>query len=217
PTTPVRAPYAAVKVPAKKPPLDKFGNPVGSNYSLGQDGEFKGQKLLFWCAFENAGRVFFHPSNPLWKALEAKGFTVRVAFGKFNPAWLKEVDQLWILSSGKMDLPAGITPDMLADAVSLLPPEAVPSGFTLPEYQFIVRATLDVAFSPRHMLDAQAYKAIEDFVKAGKGLCLLADDEPFTTEADELAQRLFGARVSGNYLADKVATVRGRGLTPAEV
>src|SRR4029079_60263 len=77
--------------------------------------------------------------------------------------------------------------------------------------------TLDVAFSRRHTLDAPAYKAIEEFVKSGKGLCLLADDEPFTTEADELARRLFGARVSGNYIADKVATVRGRGLTPAEV
>jgi hypothetical protein len=198
-------------------PLDKFVNPIGSSVGLGQDGEFKGKKLLFWCAFENAGRIFFHQSNPLWKALEAKGFVVTVRFGKFNSEWLKEVDQLWILSSGRMEIPPGITPDMLVDAVSLLPPELVPSGFTLAEYQFIVKATLDVAFSPRHMLDDKAYKAIEEFVKAGKGLCLLADDEPFTTEADELARRLFGARVSGNYIADKVATVRGRGLTPAEV
>ena len=210
-------PQPAPQVPAQKPPLDQFGNPVGPNYGLAQDGEFKGKKLLFWCAFENAGRVFFHQSNPLWKALEAKGFVVNAAFGKFNPAWLKEIDQLWILSSGRMEIPGGITPDMLADAVGLLPPELVPSGFTLPEYQFIVKATLDVAFSPRHQLDANAYKAIEDFVKAGKGLCLLADDEPFTAEADELTRRLFGARVGGNYHADKVATVRGRGLTPAEL
>ena len=210
-------PHAVVQVPAQPSVPDRFGNPASSNAGLGRDGEFKGTKLLFWCAFENAGKVFFGPTNPLWKALEVKGFVVSRVFGKFNPAWLKEADQLWILSSGRMELPAGITPDLLADAVSLLPAEAIPSGFTLPEYQFIVRATLDVAFSPRHMLDEKAYKAIEEFVKAGKGLCLLADDEPFTAEADELARRLFGARVSGNYLADKTATVRGRGLTAAEI
>ena len=213
----VPPPRPVVKPPAAPPVLDRFGNPFGSEYGLGRDGEFKGTKLLFWCAFENAGNVFFGPANPLWKALEVKGFIVSRVFGKFNPAWLKEADQLWILSSGRMELPAGITPDLLVEAVSLLPAEAVPSGFTLQEYQFIVRATLDVAFSPRHTLDEKAFKAIEEFVKAGKGLCLLADDEPFTAEADELARRLFGARVTGNYLADKTATVRGRGLTAAEV
>lgn len=196
--------------------LDKFGNPVGPECGLGRDGEFKGTKLLFWCAFESAGNVFFGPTNPLWKALETKGFVVSRVFGKFNPAWLKEADQLWIVSSGRMELPPGVTPDLLAEAVGLLPAEAVPSGFTLPEYQFVVRATLDVAFSRRHPLDAQAFKAIEDFVKAGKGLCLLADDDPFTAEADELSWRLFGPRVSGNYLADKVAVVKGRGLAAAE-
>jgi hypothetical protein len=210
-------PHVVVKPPAPQLPLDRFGNPVGQDIGLSQDGEFKGKKLLFWSGFESAGRVFFHPTNPLWKALEAKGFAVRREFGKFNPAWLKEIDQLWVLSTGRLDLPAGITPEALDLAVSLLPLEAVPSGFTLPEYQFVVRATLEVAFSPTHPLDAQALKAIEDFVKAGKGLCLLADDEPFTKEADELARRLFGARVGGNYIADKIATVRGRGLTPAEV
>jgi hypothetical protein len=197
--------------------LDRFGNHVGPSIGLGRDGEFKGQKLLFWCAFENAGRVFFHHTNPLWKTLEAKGFVVRTVFGRFNPAWLKEADQLWIVSSGRFEIPAGLTPDLLVGAVDLLPPELVPSGFTVQEYKFIVGATLDVALSPRHQLDEKAFRAIEDFVKAGKGLCLLAEDEPFTAEADELARRLFGARVSGNYLADKVATVRGRGLTPAEV
>jgi hypothetical protein len=216
---PAPAPQAVVKPPAPQVPLplDKFGNPIGPNVGLGQDGEFKGKKILFWCAYENAGRVFFHPTNPLWKALEAKGFTVSPAFGKFNPAWLKEADQLWIVSSGQFQVPGGLSPELLIAAVDLLPPELVPSGFTIPEYKFIVGATLDVALSPRHTLDDKAFKAIEDFVKAGKGLALLADDEPFTSEADELARRLFGARVSGNYIADKVATVRGRGLKPAEI
>jgi hypothetical protein len=210
-------PPQKVEKPPAPLPLDPFGNPIGPNVGLGRDGEFKGKKLLFWCAYENAGRVFFHPTNPLWKALEAKGFAVKPAFGKFDPAWLKEADQLWIVSSGRFEIPGGLSPDLLVDAVSLLPAEAIPSGFTGPEYQFVVRATLDVALSPRHELDEKAYRAIEAFVKAGKGLCLLADDEPFTSEADELARRLFGARVSGDYLADRVAVVRGRGLTPAQV
>lgn len=200
--------------PPPQPVLDRFGNPVGQDIGLGQDGEFKGQRLVFWSGFENAGRVFFAPTNPLWKALEAKGFVVRREFGPFKPEWLKDADQLWVLSTGRIDLPVGVTPDLLVEALSLLPAEAVPSGFTLAEYQFIVRATLDVAFGPAHPLDEKAYKAIEAFVKTGKGVCLLADDEPFTKEADELARRLFGARVSGNYIADKVATVRGRGLAP---
>lgn len=211
---PPREVVAKPPVAQAPPPLDKFGNPVGPTIGLGKDGEFKGKKLLFWCAFENAGRVFFHQSNPLWKALEAKGFVVSPVFGKFNPAWLKEADQLWIVSSGRFEIPGGLTPDLLVDAVSLLPPELVPSGFTVQEYQFVVKATLDVALSTRHQLDEKAYKAIEDFVKAGKGLCLLAEDEPFTAEADELARRLFGARVSGNYIADKTAGVRGRVLVP---
>jgi phage FluMu protein Com len=215
PAPPPRPVAVAPPVPQAPAPLDKFGNPVGPSIGLGKDGEFKGKKLLFWCAFENAGRVFFHQTNPLWKALEAKGFVVSPVFGRFNPAWLKEADQLWIVSSGQFQIPQLVTPDDLVAAVSLLPAAAIPSGFTVQEYQFIVKATLDVALSTRHQLDEKAYKAIEDFVKAGKGLCLLAEDEPFTAEADELARRLFGARVSGNYIADKTAGVRGRALPPA--
>ncbi len=218
PPTPQAQPQPPAALPPAKPPrLDVFGNPVGPTVGLGKDGEFKGKKILFWCAYENADRVFFPPTSPLWKALEAKGFAVRPAFGKFNPALLKDADQLWIVSSGRFEIPAFLTPADLVAAVGLLPADQVPSGFTVPEYQFVVGATLDVALSPRHAPDAKAYAAIEEFVAAGKGLCLLADDEPFTAEADELARRLFGARVSGNYVADKVAAVRGRGLTPAEV
>ncbi|MDY3558869.1 hypothetical protein R5W23_006043 [Gemmata sp. JC673] len=210
-------PQPPVPAPAQRPPLDRFGNPVGPEQGLARDGEFKGTKILFWCAFQNAGNVFFGPTNPLWKALEDKGFVVRRAFGRFDPRWLKEADQLWVVSSGRLELPAGVTPELLVEAMGLLPAGAAPSGLTPAEYQFVVRATLDVAFSPRHALDERGYAAIEAFVKAGKGVCLLADDEPFTAEADELARRLFGARVSGNYHADKVAAVRGRGFTPAEV
>lgn len=170
PAPPVPHPQPQPPPPQPQHPLDRFGNPIGAHVGLGKDGEFKGQKLLFWCAFENAGRVFFHSTNPLWKALEAKGFIVRAVFGRFNPAWLKEADQLWIVSSGRFEVPGGLSPDLVVGAVDLLPPELVPSGFTVPEYKFIVGATLDVALSPRHQLDEKAFKAIEEFVKAGKGL-----------------------------------------------
>jgi hypothetical protein len=221
---PAPEPQPSPEQPPPKPPVppkpvafDNFGNPVGAEFGLAQDGEFKGMRVLFWSGFENAGRVFFHPTNPLWKALEAKGFVVSRAFGKFDPAWLKNVDQLWVLSTGRLNLPDGITPDLLELGVAALPASAVPSGFTLPEYQFVVRATLDVALGPTHPLTAKDCDAIEAFARAGGGLCLLAEDEPFTREADELARRLFGARVSGNYRADRVAFVRNRGLTPADV
>jgi hypothetical protein len=213
------APYPHFALPPPPPlPLtyDQFGNPVGS-YGLGGPGEFRGKKLLFWSGFEGAGRVFFAASNPLWKALQDQGFLVTVKFGRFDPYWLQEIDQLWILSTGKLDLPAGITPELLELGLSQLPASAVPSGFTPREYQFVVRATLDCVLSPAHPLDERAYRAIVDFVKSGKGLCLLADDEPFTTEANELAKRLFGSGVSGNYLADRVAYVRDHGLTPGDV
>jgi hypothetical protein len=205
-------------VPPKLPvAFDNFGNPVGAEFGLAQDGELKGKRLLFWSGFEHAPRVFFHPTNPLWKALEAKGFVVSRAFGKFDPAWLKNTDQLWVLSTGRLNLPDGITPELLELAVSALPASEVPSGFTLPEYQFVVRATLDVALGRTHPLTAKDCDAIEAFARAGGGVCLLAEDEPFTREADELARRLFGARVGGNYRADRVAFVRNRGLTAADV
>jgi len=215
-------PHAVAQSPQPPQPQpvavpDKFGNPTGNDIGLGKDGEFKGKRLLFWSGFENAGKVFFGPTNPLWKALEAKGFVVRREFGRFKPEWLKDTDQLWVLSTGRIEFPAGITPELLEFALTQLPADAVPSGFTLPEYQFIVRATLDVALGPVHPLDAKAYTAIMDFVKAGKGLCLLSDDEPFCVESNELAKRLFGTGVAGNYVADKIASVRGKGLTAADI
>ncbi|HSQ57434.1 MAG TPA: hypothetical protein VLM40_17055 [Gemmata sp.] len=216
---PAVAPYPHFALPPLLPPpptYDRFGNPIGQ-YGLASPGQFRGKKLLFWSGFEGAGRVFFAATNPLWQALKDQGFLVTVQFGKFNPEWLKEIDQLWILSTGKLDLPGGITPDLLELGLSMLPASAVPSGFTAQEYQFVVKATLDCVLSPCHPLGEGDYRAIVDFVKAGKGLCLLADDEPFTVEANELSRRLFGAGVGGNYIADKVAYVRGHGLKPEDV
>lgn len=184
---------------------------------LGKEYEFKGKKLLFWSGYERAGVVFFGPANPLWKAWEQLGFTVIIKFGRFRPEWLRDIDQLWILSTGALQLPAGAPPQMLINAVDLLPASEIPSGFTGAEYKFIVAATLDMSLSPVHHFDEAAYRAVIKFVQSGKGLCLLADDEPFTIEANELARRLYGVGVKGNYIADKVAYVRDRGLTRADI
>jgi hypothetical protein len=196
---------------------DQFGNPIGPDLGLSRTGEFKGKKLLFWSGYENSGKVFFGPANPLWKAWERQGFTVIVKFGQFRTEWLSDINQLWILSTGKFELPLGVPAEALVAAVDFLPASEIPSGFTAAEYKFIVQATLDMSLSRVHPLNEQAYRAIEKFVQAGKGLCLLSDDEPFIVESNELAKRLYGVAVKGNYIADKIAYVRERNLTPDEI
>jgi len=196
---------------------DRFGNPIGSDVGLGKDGEFKGKRLLFWSGFENTGKNFFGPTNPLWKAWERQGFTVIVRFGQFRTEWLRDIDQLWILSTAKYEIPLGLPPEAVVAAVDLLPISEIPSGFTVAEYKFIVQATLDMSLSRVHPLNEQAYREIEKFVQSGKGLCLLSDDEPFLIESNELAKRLYGVTVKGNYIADKIAYVRDHKLTPADI
>jgi phage FluMu protein Com len=196
---------------------DRFGNPIGPDVGLGKDGEFKGKRLLFWSGYENAGKIFFGPTNPLWKAWERQGFTVIVRFGQFRTEWLRDIDQLWILSTGRFEIPLGLPPEAVVAAVDLLPLSEIPSGFTPAEYKFIVQATLDMSLSPVHPFDAQTYRAVEKFVQSGKGVCLLSDDEPFTVESNELAKRLYGVTVKGNYIADKVAYVRDHKLAPADI
>ena len=154
--------------------LDQFGNPVDQNTGLGQQDEFKGQRLLFWCGYKGGGpeipTTIFGPDNPLWKALGDKGFKVRREFGAFDPDWLKDADQCWL-----------------------------------------------VAGSDSGTLNADAVAAITKFVDAGKGLCLLADNDPFVVEADQLARHLFGARVRGDYEATKIAYVGQRALKREEI
>ena len=209
------APAAPTVLPVR--PYDRFGNPIGPDVGLGKDNEFKGKRLLFWSGFENAGRVFFGPTNPIWKAWERQGFIVRFQFGPFRTEWLKDIDQLWILSTGKFELPFGVPAETVVAAVDLLPAAAIPSGFTAAEYKFIVAATLDMSLSRCHPLNEQAYREIEKFVRSGKGLCLLSDDDPFLVESNELARRLYGVSVKGNYLADKTAYVRERNLPKADI
>jgi hypothetical protein len=217
-----QAPPPLPIVPAQPsiPPVrkyDQFGNPIGPDVGLGRDGQFKGKKLLFWSGFENTGKVFFGPTNPLWKAWERQGFTVIVKFGQFRTEWLSDINQLWILSTGKFELPLGVPAEAVVAAVDFLPVSEIPSGFTAAEYKFIVQATLDMSLSRVYPLNEQAYRAIEKFVQAGKGLCLLSDDDPFVVESNELAKRLYGVAVKGNYIADKIAYVRERKLSAAEI
>jgi hypothetical protein len=66
-------------------------------------------------------------------------------------------------------------------------------------------------------MNEEGYKGVMDFVQAGKGLYLMADNEPYLQEAEVLAQRLFGTHVKGDYIGQKIAYVKGRGLTPEQI
>jgi hypothetical protein len=66
-------------------------------------------------------------------------------------------------------------------------------------------------------MNEEGYKAVIDFVQAGKGLYLMADNDPYLQEAEVLAQRLFGTHVKDNYIGQKIAYVKGRGLTPEQI
>ncbi|MCI0699543.1 MAG: hypothetical protein L0241_00460 [Planctomycetia bacterium] len=225
--------------PPPKPPeidyskLDQFGNPIGQNQGLAKQNEFTGQRLLFWSPHTGGGDMFFALKNPMWKALQEKGFVVRREFGQFKQAWLKEIDQLWILSTApepqlRAQRSLGISPEMIAKQLRELSPDLfdqvikeagskIPAGWTRDDMITMTVADYALGVSPAFHLTARDYDSIVDFVKNGKGLCLLADNDPFTTEANELARRLFGVGVSGNYGGEKIAYVRERKLTPADI
>jgi hypothetical protein len=218
--------------PPRPPPdyskLDQFGNPIDQNTGLARQDEFKGQRFLFWSPHTGAGELFFAPKNPLWEALEDKGFAVRKEFGKFDSDWLKEVDQLWILSTASESVLAGqrkAVPDLAALRAQLkerfkggVPPgSGMPKDWTADDLIEMTLGDIAVSVSPAHHLTPKDYDAIVAFAKAGKGLCLLADNDPFTYEANELARRLFGVGVRGNYPATKIAYVKNGQLTPEQI
>jgi hypothetical protein len=161
--------------------LDKFGNPEGSSgLQLGKD--LKGNRVLVWSMEPEAllQVMRINPANPadptmnpkdspLWQALEKRGFALTFKSTKFDPEWLKQADQLWIISGQKDNL------------------------------------------------DEPAYKAIEDFARAGKGLYLLADNEPYLQEANALTRRLFNTTIQGNYGGTKVAYVPRKDLNPETI
>jgi hypothetical protein len=79
--------------------MDNFGNPKGPDAGLARDMEFKGKRLLIWSGCPTEFPYIQSRDNPLWKALEAKGFTLKVIGGRFQPEWLKDTDQFWLFSS----------------------------------------------------------------------------------------------------------------------
>ncbi len=78
--------------------LDNFGNPVDNRVALAQEGEFAGKRLLLWTGEPEVRDFIFTADNPLWKAFQSKGFVVKYEFGKFQPRWLENADQLWIFA-----------------------------------------------------------------------------------------------------------------------
>lgn len=138
--------------------LDKFGNPVGA-HGLAADGTFRGKQLLMWGGSSGPEPIFVS-SNPLLAMLKRKGFDVQIRQHTFDPAWLRQADQLWLFCGPS----------------SLLTPDDV--------------------------------RAIEAFVKDGKGLYLVADNAPYTAEANLIGKQLFGVAVQGDYAGEKTIAVR---------
>ena len=90
------------------------------------------------------------------------------------------------------------------------PPGKRPFNWSDQDFLKAARADAEVFLSPKFPLTDEAYAAIKDFIKKGKGVCLLADNDPYVQEANELANRLYGVNVSGNYPGQKIAYVRQR-------
>ena len=65
---------------------------------LAKPAEFQGARLLAWSADREVQQNIFTNDNPLWAALQADGFSVRQETGPFQPAWLRDTDQLWIFA-----------------------------------------------------------------------------------------------------------------------
>lgn len=60
---------------------------------------------------------------------------------------------------------------------------------------------------------AEAEEAIISFVNERRGLYLAADNEPYLADASRLAMRLFGTRITGDYIGGNIIAVRGHGVT----
>lgn len=71
-------------------------------------------------------------------------------------------------------------------------------------------------FSGKSSLSPASYDAIVAFVNAGKGLYALADNDPVHVPANDLAKRLFGAQIMGDYRGQRLLAVRDRRTTEEE-
>ena len=54
------------------------------------------------------------------------------------------------------------------------------------------------------VMNDQHYDIIERYYRAGRGLYLWGDNDPYSVDANNLAKRLFGVTMAGNYYADQV-------------
>jgi hypothetical protein len=210
--------------------LDHFGNPTADS-GLARGAEFKGKRLLVWCRSTPFMERFFGNDNPLWKALAKRGFEVVRRSGRFNESWLRDADQLWIISladgrripdeSKSVDL--ALMRREIKMELESIPEEEWRKNF--PHFQAgdVTDDLIDdlmverlAALEPP-AIGERGFQAIERFVKSGKGLYLLAENEPFYYEADVLAQRWYGTPVRGNYPGGKIAYINGRGLSPEQI
>ena len=224
--------------------LDDFGNPKGSKVGLALDGEFKGKTILVWCGSKDMIDGFFGEANPLWRALEKKGFRVIREGGVFIPQWLNKVDQLWIISLPKYNSPLTRLLQINAKLVvqkndaqmrqslrvmvatdrqrkQLLKKYLVKDDLTkeqvIDELMIGQRDEMKPFATSWFNLSYTDLQAIDRFLSAGKGVFLLAENEPFVYEGKELARLLFGTQIRGNYNGMKLASVRNRSLTPDQI
>lgn len=56
-------------------------------------------------------------------------------------------------------------------------------------------------------------EAIVSFVDAGRGVYLVADNAPYLVDVSNLAARLFGTQLAGDYPGENIIAVRGHGVT----
>lgn len=109
------------------------------------------------------------------------------------------------------DEPAGIEPFDFAAPTAALQEKGfkVKRWTEMPsatELRRVLRTSSQLwVISGRHpsRLTEDHHLAIASFFDSGHGLYLWGDNEPFVVEANEIGERMFGARLEGNYEADQ--------------
>jgi uncharacterized protein YfaP (DUF2135 family) len=66
-------------------------------------------------------------------------------------------------------------------------------------------------------LTEDGYQAVVRYIEEGHGVYLAADNYPYLVDAAELARRLYGATMTGDYIGMQIGAVRGRGLPPEDL
>jgi hypothetical protein len=201
--------------------LDDFGNPLDKEAGLAKKKEFQGKRILVWCGSERDLHGYFNDEapnpNPMWAGLREKGFTITRRSGPFPVQLLKDHDQLWIISSPFSDPFSSMKePSEVAEWTGRV---VLNPGESRQDWELYLSHI--VKYPPtRTALQNQDFVAIAQFVASGKGLFLMADNEPYTVESNVLAQYLFRSQVKGNYQGTRIAYVADRTdspLTPQQI